>query len=370
MPKSKPFATVAVITRTKDRPLLLRRAIESVLHQSYEDWAMVIVNDGGDPKPVDALVSEYQKQAAGRVHVVHNKTSLGMEGASNKGINSLDSTYLTIHDDDDAWHPDFLKETVAVLEDKTALPQTAGVYTDIERIRESIKGNKVTELARETCPEWEKEPTLWNMCHGNFFPPISFLYTREAFKKVGGQYRAELPVLGDWEFNMRFMQHYELVHLPKILAYYHLREKRGNDEYANTVVDGLDKHKRYNRFLRNEALRRDIEQKQLGEGFLVNFLPEFYEQQSQILKRFDKITRDFENIRVRIDRVEKVAKNSVEHGKSSRRQLNNLSDRVSKTIKMLGSMQKTMYQIQENSRLTSMPMRGLRKLLSPFRKKK
>ena len=48
---------VAVITRTKDRPILLRRAIESVLRQSFGEWVHVIINDGGNPSTVDFLVA-------------------------------------------------------------------------------------------------------------------------------------------------------------------------------------------------------------------------------------------------------------------------------------------------------------------------
>ncbi len=41
-------SSVTVITRTKNRTLLLERAIKSVLAQTREDWTHVIVNDGGD----------------------------------------------------------------------------------------------------------------------------------------------------------------------------------------------------------------------------------------------------------------------------------------------------------------------------------
>ena len=44
----RPSGRVAIITRTKDRPFLLPRAIDSVLKQTQGDWIHVIVNDGGD----------------------------------------------------------------------------------------------------------------------------------------------------------------------------------------------------------------------------------------------------------------------------------------------------------------------------------
>ncbi|MGR9051111.1 MAG: glycosyltransferase family 2 protein [Gammaproteobacteria bacterium] len=99
---------VAIITRTKNRNILLRRAIESVLGQHFRNWLMVIVNDGGDAEAVDRLVAEYESQFRGRSKVIHNPNSLGMEAASNVGIKNSDSRYLVIHDDDDSWHPAFL----------------------------------------------------------------------------------------------------------------------------------------------------------------------------------------------------------------------------------------------------------------------
>ena len=52
---------VAVITRTRNRALLLRRAARSVERQTFRDFSWVVVNDGGDGeevKPVpDVLVA-------------------------------------------------------------------------------------------------------------------------------------------------------------------------------------------------------------------------------------------------------------------------------------------------------------------------
>lgn len=77
---------IAVITRTKDRPLLLARCIRTVLEQTETDWIHVIVNDGGDPAPVDAAVKRHADRYRNRVRVIHNATSAGMEAASNIGI--------------------------------------------------------------------------------------------------------------------------------------------------------------------------------------------------------------------------------------------------------------------------------------------
>ena len=56
-----PASLVAIVTRTKNRPLLLERALNSVLGQSFADWHQIVVNDGGDPAPVDALAERYRE---------------------------------------------------------------------------------------------------------------------------------------------------------------------------------------------------------------------------------------------------------------------------------------------------------------------
>ena len=78
-----PYARVAVITRTKDRPLLLRRAIRSVLDQTFKEWLLVIVNDGGSPDSVDLVVDAMADELSGQVVVLHHPVSFGMQTAAN-----------------------------------------------------------------------------------------------------------------------------------------------------------------------------------------------------------------------------------------------------------------------------------------------
>src|SRR6056297_895371 len=97
--------------RTKDRPILLQRALQSVCHQTLGDWSLAIVNDGGDPRPVDQQVADLPAAHRQRITVLHHPESCGMEAASNAGLQALQSRYVLIHDDDDSLHPDFFART-------------------------------------------------------------------------------------------------------------------------------------------------------------------------------------------------------------------------------------------------------------------
>ena len=101
---------VAVVTRTKDRPLLLPRARRSVSNQTLRDFVWVIVNDGGEPKHVDHE-AELARADGVSTEVVHISSSRGMEAASNAGVEKTSSKYVTIHDDDETWEAEFLQRT-------------------------------------------------------------------------------------------------------------------------------------------------------------------------------------------------------------------------------------------------------------------
>ena len=52
----EPSGSVAVVMRTKDRPVLLPRALASVLSQTHQNWRLYLVNDGGDRQAFDAVL--------------------------------------------------------------------------------------------------------------------------------------------------------------------------------------------------------------------------------------------------------------------------------------------------------------------------
>jgi glycosyltransferase involved in cell wall biosynthesis len=260
-------ATVGIITRTKDRPVLLKRALESVLNQSYDDWRMVIVNDGGNPEEVDRLVEQYAAPSRGRITVIHNPESLGMEAASNKGIRSIRTRYLAIHDDDDSWVPEFLTITVAEIENiRKQFPSVAGVVSLANAVFERVEGNVVHIDWTEPYRTSEKRGLVSfdELLTENQFAPIQLLFRYDAAEEIGF-FRADLPVLGDWDFNIRFMCRHDIFIIPQFLAFYHHRVS-DQTVYGNSIIADRSRHDLYATMLKNEWLRRDITEHGTGVG--------------------------------------------------------------------------------------------------------
>jgi glycosyltransferase involved in cell wall biosynthesis len=262
-------AKVAVICRTKNRPLLLKRAVRSVFEQKFKDWQLVIVNDGGEPGAVTEVLDTLQDdENIKRVKVIHNKESKGMERASNIGIDNSDSKYVVIHDDDDSWDSMFLEECVTYLENLPPKSKCKGVVSHIIEITEKIKGTKIKEIRRRYHNPDLFYISFFEMAVVNQFLPISFLFFRDAWEAVG-KYDESLPVVGDWEFNLRFLTKFDISVLPKSLAFYHLRRKE-KGVYGNTLIAERNIHKIYDAQIRNHLLRKELEKKELGLGFFLN----------------------------------------------------------------------------------------------------
>lgn len=234
--------------------MLLRRAIASVLGQTAEDWVHVLVNDGGDPAPIDSLVAEHADRYAGRAIVVHHERCLGMEAASNAGILACDSRFIAIHDDDDSWHPAFLERLLARLGEAGA-PTVQGAVCHSEIVTEVIDGDRIVEIGRRPFNPELATISLARLASGNLFPPISFLFSRRAYERAG-PFDESLPVLGDWDFNLRFARGFDIEVLPEILACWHHRESAVGSELDNSFQGRDRPHDRIRSLIVNREIRR------------------------------------------------------------------------------------------------------------------
>jgi glycosyltransferase involved in cell wall biosynthesis len=260
----------AIITRTKNRPLLLARAIHSVLDQTSNDWIQVIVNDAGNSDEVDQVVAPFKDRYQGRLTVIHRTQSTGMEAASNAGIAASESDYVVIHDDDDRWEPEFLAKCTGYLERHKNIESLGGVVTHIRRITERIDEKKITQIKQDVMNRWLRQVTLVDVVGMFCWVPIGFLYKRSALETIGN-YREDLPVLGDFEFNIRFIRKWDIGVIQEPLACYHVRDPKHAAGYErNSVTSQEDLFSLHLSRLKNQLMREDLDSGKFGLGCLIN----------------------------------------------------------------------------------------------------
>jgi glycosyltransferase involved in cell wall biosynthesis len=291
-------ASVAIIMRTRDRPLLLARAVADVCAQTFADWQLVLLNDGGDAAVVDEVIRTHEAALAGRVLLIRNDTPRGPHAALNQGIKSCGSAYIAIHDDDDSWHPEFLQRTVAHLE-ATA---DAAVAVRTELVWEHVEDGVITEQGREIFPPDIHSFTLFDMLLYNRTIPISVVYRRAVHDEVG-YYREDLKAAEDWEFHLRLA----LTERPlgfidgEPLAFW--RQRRGaQGTMANSVIVRDSEHDLSDLLVREEALRAYAREHGLGE---VLYLTRFIRQQTDgVLRALDRQGRQITELNRHVARLE------------------------------------------------------------------
>jgi len=294
---------VAVITRTHNRNRLLRRAIESVLAQSFQDWVHVILNDGGDPDALENLCQAYAGSYAGRLKLLHEK-HLGMQEAANSAIRRSDSRYIVIHDDDDAWEPAFLAETTAFLEEQGPDSPCQGVISQTLRILEKENPDRsFTEIERRPYVP-VRSVNLFRVGFENPFPPIAFLYRRRVHEETGF-FNPRWDMVADLDFNFRFLQLHEIGVVEKPLALYYWRDSSSpSTENANTVTRQKDEHGRLLNELKNHYLRKASTAREaaLGLGFQISaFAVENQWMTSEIRDRVNEARSHLQSLLERVD---------------------------------------------------------------------
>lgn len=266
---TKPSAKVAILMRTRDRPILLRRALAGICAQTEPDWLVMLLNDGGDRAQLDAIVGDLTPEHRAKIHVRDIRPSIGHVSGRplNLGLEESQSQWVSVHDDDDTWAPEFLAHTLARLRED----RTNACVCLAEEVHERWNGHSFERLRSQIFNSWQSQGiSLFRLAEGNTFPPHCLVYERSVLP-VTGTYVEDFEGLEDWAFNLRLWEKFEVSFLPEPLARYHFREPDGVPGLEqNSTVARKDRFGQMDIKVRNRLLREDLAAGRVGLGFLVN----------------------------------------------------------------------------------------------------
>lgn len=244
---------IAVITRTKDRPIFLRRCADDLLRQEFADLCWVIVNDGGDPAPVEETTA-YARSLGLHCVIVHLKENVGVAEAANEGIRHSESEYVHLHDDDDSVELGFY-ETMCKYLDQDVKGRFGGVVCSANRVDEKIDGAEILEISKHPLHHSRSATHIADILTKNQFSTISFVYRRACLAEVG-YYDNNLTVLEDWDFNIRFLMRFDIASIYNHLANYHFRPNT-TGPLSQTVQNSMQ-HELFAAVLRNNHFRAGV----------------------------------------------------------------------------------------------------------------
>ncbi|MDI7260605.1 MAG: glycosyltransferase [Thermodesulfobacteriota bacterium] len=179
---------VSIIIPTYNRLPMLKEAVHSVLTQDFEDFELIVVDDGSTDE-----TGEEMKQYGGKVRVLRQDENRGVSAARNRGLLLARGKYIAFLDSDDLWVKGKLKIQVAFLDEN---PQYPLCYTDEIWIR---RGKKVNPMGKHgKYSGWIFEKCL-PLC---IISPSSAMMRKNLFSKVG-LFDEALPVCEDYDFWLR-----------------------------------------------------------------------------------------------------------------------------------------------------------------------
>jgi glycosyltransferase involved in cell wall biosynthesis len=115
---------VPILMVTCNQERFVRRAIESVLAQTYRDWELVVIDDASTDGTQEAL-REFDDP---RIRLICRQTNGGLLEAYRQGLNACTGEYLAFCEGDDEWSPGNLAEKMDVFKRH---PEVGLVYSNV-----------------------------------------------------------------------------------------------------------------------------------------------------------------------------------------------------------------------------------------------
>jgi len=104
--------TFSIIMPTYNRGYIIKSAVISVINQTYQNWELIIVDDGSTDNTSE-VISDIEDR---RIHYIQYKKNAGSNHARNIGMEKATGRYLAFLDSDNQWHKDYLESQLGVLQ--------------------------------------------------------------------------------------------------------------------------------------------------------------------------------------------------------------------------------------------------------------
>ncbi|MDQ3415253.1 MAG: glycosyltransferase family 2 protein [Verrucomicrobiota bacterium] len=206
---------ISIITPVFNTPALwLSEAVDSVLRQVYENWELVLIDDGSTlAETVELLHTMEQRDS--RITVVRRESTGGISAASNSGLERARGEWIGLLDHDDVLEPDALFQGVKYLQTN---PETDLIFSDEDKITEEGLA------APQFKPDWSPDFLLsYNyLCH--------FTTVRREVVERAGRFRPEFDGAQDYDLFLRISELTSRIHhLPRILYHWRRSETSTSD---------------------------------------------------------------------------------------------------------------------------------------------
>lgn len=200
---------VSVIIPCYNRALYVGEAIDSVLDQTYENFELLVVDDGSTDQSL-AIIRTFGDRVRTLQHP--GGVNRGQSAAINLGLARSDGEYVAILDSDDYWALDKLEKQVAVLQ---AHPEVGLVYGNARIVDDY--GNLLHLRYGTDHQELNETGRILADCY--FSVPSNSLVRRSVFDTVGA-FNEGLRAAQDHDMAIRIAEATRLAYIPDVMFHY------------------------------------------------------------------------------------------------------------------------------------------------------
>ena len=211
---------VSVIMPTYNAQEYLRESLESVLNQTFEDFELLIIDDGSTDKTIE-IINSYQDK---RIKIIQGDKK-GISSALNKGIENASGKYIARMDADDICAPNRFENQVKYLDNTPEIGMSV-TWVDI------ISDYKFSFWGKDA-----KTPKDFNtaLLFQNPIVHPSVMFRTQLFKDKGLKYNENYKCAEDYELWSRLINTINIGVIQKNLLHYRFYE---NNATNNMKVQG------------------------------------------------------------------------------------------------------------------------------------
>jgi glycosyltransferase involved in cell wall biosynthesis len=199
---SKPKVTVLMSVYNGER--YLKKAVDSILNQTFRDFEFLIINDGSTDSAVEILKSFRDP----RIKIINNKKNIGLTKSLNKGLRLARGEYIARQDADDISLPQRLEKQVEFL-DKNTKTALVGSWTEV--IDEYGEAMEIWQSLSQS------HLLRWRLLFKNQFTHCAIMLRKNAVMQLGG-YSEELSSAQDYDLWSKISFSWELANIPEVLV--------------------------------------------------------------------------------------------------------------------------------------------------------
>jgi glycosyltransferase involved in cell wall biosynthesis len=219
---------VSVYVPTYNNARFLPECLDSILSQSFQDFEIVVVDDGSQDGSNEILL-DYQSRYPNKIryffHPGHGHK--GFAPTCNLAIQHSQGEYVARNDSDDIWYPDKLEQQVSILENYSEIGLVYSYAKYIDEVGNELPGLCGIDVTNDENP-------VIQLLYSQQIPENTVIFRRKVIEKVGAY--DESLVYSDWDFIVRVFSHWKAAFIQKPLVKYRIHggnQSKGIDPQVN-----------------------------------------------------------------------------------------------------------------------------------------